>query len=128
MKPPRSIHSIDVPSVEDVVPGDTERFVRLLLGDELAQRFDQDDPDRIALYCDTVRLMISTAYTMGAVDGEDCAAVRFPDGLMGLSGMEIRLILEGLVAAGRFVRSDRGGYWLSREQLVALQPGSERTH
>jgi hypothetical protein len=128
MKPPRSVHAIDIPDAEDVVPGDTERFVRSLLGDELADQFDRDHPGRIDIYCDAVRLMISTVFTLGAVDGEQGASVHFPEDLMGLVREETGLLLAGLVASGRFVGGDTGGYRLSRQQHLAILAGTERTH
>jgi hypothetical protein len=127
MKPPPSVHAIDMPSVEDVVPGDTERFVRTLLGNELAEQFDRDHPGKVALYCDAVKFMISTLYTMGAVEGQACSAMHLPEDFIGLVREETGLLLAGLVSSGRFVRSDTGGYRLTREMLQSIRPGSERT-
>ena len=114
------------PSAEDLLPGGTERLVRLVLGDEMANHLNRRHPRRISVYCDAVRFMISTLHAMGAVDGKNGLPVQFPEDLMGLRPVENRLLLEGLVASGRFVRSESGGYRLSRKMFLAIDPGSDR--
>jgi hypothetical protein len=46
---------MDVPSAEDLLPGGTERLVRLVLGDEMAEHLNRKHPGRISVYCDAVR-------------------------------------------------------------------------
>ena len=120
MKPPPVVTAMDVPSAEDVHPGGTERLVRLVLGDDMANHLNRKYPGRISVYCDAVRFMISTLHAMGAVDGEDRLPVQFPEDLMGLRPLENRLLLEGLVASGRFVRAEPDGYRLSRRMFLAI--------
>jgi hypothetical protein len=127
MKEPPSIEAVDVPGVGDVFPGGTERLVRSILGDEVADRLDRKYPGRIDAYCDTVRLMISTLYSLGAVDGEPCRAVQFPDELLGLDPEENHLLLEGLVEAGCFTGSAQNGYRLTRGMFLHIDPAFERT-
>lgn len=127
MKPPPSVHPVDVPSAEDVLPGGTERLVRSVIGDEMADHLNRNRPGRISVYCDAVRFMISTLHTMGAVEGKKCLPVQFPDDLMGLKPGENRLLLEGLVASRRFVRAESGGYRLTRPMLLAIESSSEPT-
>jgi len=122
MKQRPSVHSVDVPSVEDVVPGGTERLVRFVIGDEVAAYLNLKHPGRINVYCDAVRHMLSALRTMRAVDGEKGLPVQFPEDLMGLKPAEVRLLLEGLVASGRVVRAE-AGYRLSRRMLQAIDPG-----
>jgi hypothetical protein len=117
---------MDVPSAEDVLPGGTERLVRLVLGDEMAEHLNRKHPGRISVYSDAVRFMISTLHTMRAVDGKPGLPLQFPEDLMGLKPVEIRLLLEGLVSSGRFVRAESGGYRLSRRMFQAIDSGSER--
>lgn len=114
------------PRAEDVLPGGTERLVRLVLGDEMANHLNRKHPGRISVYCDAVRFMISTLHAMGAVDGKKGQPVQFPEDLMGLKPVENRLLLEGLVATGRFVRAESGGYRLSKKMFLAIDPGSDR--
>lgn len=116
---------MDVPSVEDVLPGGTERLVRLVLGDEMADHLNRKHPGRISVYCDAVRFMISTLHAMRVADGEHGQPLQFPEDLMGLKPVENRLLLEGLVASGRFVRAESGGYRLTRTMFLAI-PRSER--
>ena len=118
---------MNVPSAEDLLPGGTERLVRLVLGAEMANHVNRKHPGRISVYCDAVRFMIATLRTMGAVDGRQCLPVEFPEGLMGLKPVETRLLLEGLVASGRFVRAESGGHRLSRPMFLAIEPGPDRT-
>ena len=125
MKPPLTVHSVDVPSLEDVVPGGTERLVRFVIGDEVADYLNLKHPGRINVYCDAVRHMLSALRTMRAVDGEKGLPVEFPEDLMGLKPAEVRLLLEGLVASGRVVRAE-AGYRLSRRMLLAIDPGVEK--
>jgi hypothetical protein len=113
---------MDVPSADDVLPGGTERLVRLVLGDEMAEHLNRKHPGRISVYCDAVRFMISTLHTMRAVDGGSGLPVQFPEDLMGLKPVENRLLLEGLVASGRFVRAESGGYRLSRLMFQSIEP------
>jgi hypothetical protein len=127
MKPSPSVHAMDVPSAGDMLPGGTERLVRLVLGDEMAEHLNRKHPGRISVYCDAVRFMISTLHAMGAVDGKHRLPVQFPEDLMGLKPVENRLLLEGLMASGRFVRAESGGYWLSRPMFLAIVPGPGRT-
>ena len=136
MKPLTSAHSVDAPSVEDIVPGGTERLVRSIIGDEVADHVNRKHPGRINTYCDAVRFVISTLRTMGAIDGEKGLPVQFPEDLMGLKPAENRLLLEGLVASGRLVRAEAEGraesggpagsrgYRLTRRMLLAIDPGS----
>src|SRR5262245_4595475 len=122
MKPPPSVDAMNVPSAEDMLPGGTERLVRLVLGDEMADHLNSKRPGRISVYCDVVRFVISTLQTMGAVDGKRGLPLQFPEDLMGLKPAENRLLLEGLVASGRLVRSEPGGYKLSKEMSLRLRP------
>jgi hypothetical protein len=139
------------PSAEDVHTGGTERLVRLLLGDEMADHLNRKHPGRINVYADAVRFMISTLHAMGAVDGKHGLPVQFPEDLMGLKPVENRLLLEGLVASGRFVRvgtvagaepggrvdpaaragmgvrSEPEGYRLTKAMFLAIVPGSGPT-
>jgi len=115
---------MDVPSAEDVLPGGTERLVRLVLGDEMAEHLNRKHPGRISVYCDVLRFMMATLHAMKAVDGKQGLPVEFPEDLMGLKPVENRLLLEGLVASGRFVRAESGGYRLSRRMFEAIDPGS----
>ena len=127
MNPPATVDSMNVPSAQDMHPGGTERLVRLVLGDEMANHVNRNHPGRISIYCDAVRFMISTLHTMRAVDGGNGLPVQFPEDLMGLKPVENRLLLEGLVASGRFVRAETGGYRLTKTMSLMLGPGSERT-
>ena len=128
MEPSAAVHAVDVPRAEEAVPGSTELLVRSILGDEAANEIERHHPGRITIYCDIVRTIISTLYTMGAVEGEDCRPVVFPDGFMGLGPAENRLLLKGLVLSGRLVGSESEGYRLSRTMFLGITPGSERTH
>jgi len=121
MKPPLPVHSVNVPSLEDVVPGGTERLVRFVIGDEVADYLNRKHPGRINVYCDAVRHMLSALRTLGAVDGGKGLPVEFPPDLMGLKPAEVRLLLEGLVASGRVVRAE-AGYRLTRRMLQAIDP------
>ena len=127
MKSPPNANWVDAPSVEDVVPGGTERLVRFVIGDEVADHVNRKYPGRINTYCDAVRFMISTLRTMQAVEGEKGLPLQFPEDLMGLKPAENRLLLEGLVASGRLVRAESGGYRLTRRMLQAINPGAEPT-
>ncbi|HYV19761.1 MAG TPA: hypothetical protein VFC25_12115 [Verrucomicrobiae bacterium] len=142
---------MDAPSAEDMLPGGTERLVRLVLGDEMADHLNRKHPGRINVYADAVRFMIQTLHAMGAVDGKHGLPVEFPADLMGLKPVENRLLLEGLVASGRFVRvgaaagaepagrvepgvgaalgvrSQPEGYRLTKAMFLAIVPGSGQT-
>ncbi|HET8947913.1 MAG TPA: hypothetical protein VFQ07_13105 [Candidatus Polarisedimenticolia bacterium] len=123
MNPQPPVDALAVPSAEDVLPGGTERLVRLVLGDDMANHLNRKYPGRINVYCDAVRFMISTLHAMGAVDGEQGLPVEFPEDLMGLRPVENRLLLEGLVASGRLVRVGVTGYRLSQPMFLAIDPG-----
>ena len=115
---------MDVPGAEDVLPGGTERLVRSILGDDMANHLNRKNPGRIGVYCDVVRFVIATLHAMRAADGEKGLPVEFPEDLMGLKPAENRLLLEGLVAYGRLVPAGPGGYRLSRKMFLAIDPGS----
>jgi hypothetical protein len=66
--------------------------------------------------------MIATLHIMRAVEGGNALPVQFPEDLMGLKPVENRLLLEGLVASGRFVRDETGGYRLTRRMLQSIEP------